>query len=105
MAHLPECFNDFDAFRDAYEANEYPPLATDRLRLQAQKLRRRLMAGLVDVALLDPDDQYDDDLADLASLVSTVLKSRHMTLEQLADSTSRPIPPPRQRPLLLSDAG
>ena len=46
--------------RRIVEANEYPTLATDRLRLQVLKLQRRLMAGQVDLELLDRDDDEDE---------------------------------------------
>jgi hypothetical protein len=88
--------------RRIVESNEYPTLATDRLRLQALKLKRRLMAGQIGVELLDTDDDDGDEIAGFARLVSTVLRSRNMTLGQLADGINRPLPVQRKRRLLLA---
>jgi hypothetical protein len=89
--------------RRIVEANEYPTLATDRLRLQALKLKRRVMAGHVALELLnEDDDDEEDELAGFALMVSTVLKSKNLTLEKLAESLERPLPVYRKEQLLLA---
>ena len=77
--------------RRVVEANVYPTLATDRLRLQALKMTKRIMAGTLDAEVLIGNDELDE-IAGLASLVVTVLKSRNVTLEQLSQSISQPVP-------------
>lgn len=74
--------------RRVIEANTYPTLATDRLRLQALKLTKRIMAGTLDAETLIGEEDCDE-IAGLASLVTTVLKSRNVTLEQLSHSISQ----------------
>lgn len=84
------------------EANEYPTLATKGLRLHALMLKRRFLAGRVGIKQLDADDDGEDEIAGLASLISTVLRSKKLNLAQLAERVERPLPARRNRRLLLS---
>jgi hypothetical protein len=63
--------------RPVVEANAYPTMATDRLRLQALKLRKRILAGLEKIEVQEDED---DEIAGLASLVTVMLKARDATL-------------------------
>jgi hypothetical protein len=59
------------------------------------------MAGQISVDLLEAAED-DDEIAGFARMVSTVLKSRNLTLEQLAESIQRPLPMRRDHQILLA---
>lgn len=88
--------------RRVMEANAYPTMATDRLRLLAARLRKRILAGLEVVEVPQEEQEEEDEIAALASLVKLVLKAKGATLEELA-STMRKLPSPRSGRLLLGN--
>jgi hypothetical protein len=92
--------------RRIVEANVYPTLATDRLRLQALKLKRKVMAGLIDAGSLNgSEDDSHDDIVSLSRFILIVLKSKNLTLEQLSESLTQPLPRRRNSAILLSATG
>ncbi|MDN3564105.1 hypothetical protein ACFQY5_33130 [Paeniroseomonas aquatica] len=83
--------------RRVVEANVYPTMATDRLRLLAGRLRKRIHAGLEPI---DVPDEEEDEIAALASLITVSLKAKGANLEELALSIGK-LPVGRSTRLLL----
>ncbi len=70
--------------RRILEADAYPVMSTPHLQAQAEKLKRQLLAGVVDPSTLLREAEGDDDIAALASLIRTVMLAKECTLETLA---------------------
>ena len=88
--------------RRIIEANTYPTMSTDWLRLQANKLKRRILADVGPVSgLVDIDDDTVDDVEVLASFVTTVMRAKNRGLESLAEALRNPMARIRNSPFLL----
>ena len=80
------------------ESNEYPTMQTDRVRIFADRIRRKMLVNPEDS--LGIFDDPSDSISDIASFIKTEMKTRNFTLEDLSRTLERPLSKPSLRPMI-----